>query len=187
MERLEFYSKWILRIGIGCAAIYDLFIFNWIGIAGGALIFLSTFLIDFINRNKKIISSSIISMYSIYCIFALILGVMLNFYDYISWWDLLMHLFAGIILGFIGNSMLNKIQKGKKSDPLVRLFFIIGIACIGGIVWEIYEFAIDAILNIDAQQVMLTGVVDTMGDLITDFLGGILAGIYFSRLDKSGI
>ena len=34
MGKVEFYSKWTLRIGIVCAAIYDLFIFNWVGIAG---------------------------------------------------------------------------------------------------------------------------------------------------------
>ena len=98
-----------------------------------------------------------------------------------------MHLFSGIILGIIGNSMINRIQKGKRIDPLIRLFFIIGIACIGGIVWEIYEFTVDSWLGLDTQRVLLTGVGDTMSDLITDFIGGILAGIYFAKFDKRGI
>ncbi len=187
MEKIAYYLKWTLRIGIACAAIYDLFIFNWVGIAGGLAILLSTFLIDYINTNKKIISDKIIALYSIYCIFALICGVMLNFYDFISWWDLLMHLFAGIILGIIGNSMFNRIQNGKKADPLIRLVFIIGVACMGGIAWEIYEFTVDSWMGLDTQKVLLTGVSDTMWDLITDLLGGILSGIYFAIFDRRGI
>ncbi len=187
MEKIGYYSKWVLRIGIGLAAIYDLFILNWVGIAGGLAILLSTFLIDYINRNKIVISGSLITLYSIYCIFALICGVMLDFYDYISWWDLLMHLFAGIILGIIGNAFINKIQKGKKIDPLIRLFFVIGIACLGGFLWEMYEFIVDSWIGLDTQKVLTTGVSDTMGDLITDFLGGVVAGIYFAKFDKRGI
>ena len=187
MKKLGYYSKWTLRIGIGCAAIYCLFIQNWVGIAGGLAVLLSTFLIDYINRNKTVISDSLIALYCIYCLFALICGVMLNFYDLVPWWDLLMHLIAGVILGIVGNSMINKIQKGKKTDPLIRLIFIIGVACIGGIVWEIYEFAIDSWLGLDTQNALLTGAGDTMGDIITDLIGGILAGVYFAKFDKRGI
>ena len=187
MKELGYYSKWTLRIGIVCAAIYDLFILNWVGILGGLAVLLSTFLIDYINRNKTIISGSLVALYCIYCIFALICGVMLNFYDFIPWWDLAMHLIAGIILGILGNSIINKIQKGKKIDPIIRMFFIIGIACLGGIAWEIYEFAVDSWFGLDTQKVLLTGVADTMGDIITDLIGGILAGIYFAKFDRRGI
>ena len=50
MNKYEFYAKWVLRVGIGLAAIYDLFILNWVGIAGGFAVLLSTFLIDYINK-----------------------------------------------------------------------------------------------------------------------------------------
>ncbi|QSX05344.1 hypothetical protein JYG23_11755 [Sedimentibacter sp. zth1] len=187
MKNFAYYSKWALRIGIGIAFIYSLIIRNWIGIAGGLAIFLSTYIIDYINRNRKVISDDLVSLYSIFCIFAVVIGVMFNFYDVISWWDLLMHVFSGIILAIVGNSLLNSLLKGKKTNPTIRFFFLLGFACIGGVVWEIYEFAVDNILSIDTQRVATTLVNDTMSDLITDVMGGLLASIYFAAFDKRGI
>lgn len=187
MGKTEYYLKWVLRISIGVAAIFDIFIFNWFAIAGGAVVFLITFVLDYINRNRYRISKSLLSIFYIFCIFSLVGGVMFDLYDYISWWDLLMHLFSGALLGIVGNEMLNKILNGKKINPMIRFFFIVGIACIGGIVWEIYEYTIDGMLKLDTQRVVATGVADTMTDLITDFVGGIFAGIYFAIFDRRGI
>ncbi len=177
MEKLAYYSKWTLRITIALAAVYDLFVFHPVGLAGGAAVFASTYFIDYINKGKFKIADSIISMYCIFCVFALVLGVMLNFYDFIPWWDMLMHVFSGLLLGIAGNILLNSLNQGKKTVNLLRFLFVVGIACTGGIIWEIYEFTVDALLGLDTQIVELTGVADTMGDLITDFIGGIIAGI----------
>jgi len=185
MEKIAFYSKWILRISIIVVAVYDLFILRWVGIAGGLAIFLLTYLIDYINRDKKIIRDKLIALFYIFCMFSLVMGVMLNFYDKISWWDLLMHFISGVLLGIVGNAMLNKIQNGKKVELLTRFLFVIGISCIGGILWEIYEFTVDSIIGMDTQKVLFTGVSDTMGDLITNLLGGIITGAYFAKFDRS--
>lgn len=185
MEKIAFYSKWTLRISIIVAAIFDLFILRWVGIAGGLAILLLTYLLDYINMNKKRISDKLISLFYIFCLFSLVLGVMLNFYDKIFWWDVLMHLLSGILLGIFGNAMLNKIQNGKKVEALTRFLFIIGIACVGGFLWEIYEFIADSILRIDCQKVLLTGVSDTMEDMIANLIGGIVAGAYFAKFDRN--
>ena len=80
------------------------------------------------------------------------MGNMWDFYDKIEWWDLLMHILSGIILGIIGNLMLKKnIGKNLILRRSLRFFFIVGIACIGGVVWEIYEFTIDSLFNLDTQ------------------------------------
>lgn len=187
MEKVAFYTKWILRISIAAAAIYDLFILRWVGIAGGLAILAVTFLIDYINRDKKRINDKLSSLFYVFCMFSLVCGVMLNFYDHIFWWDLLMHLISGALIGIFANSLLNKIQKGKKTDPLLRFLFILGISCVGGLAWEMYEFTVDALLGLDTQKVLISGVSDTMWDLITDLLGGALAGIYFSIFDRKGV
>lgn len=185
MGKIALYSKWALRIGIIAAAIYDLFILRWIGIAGGLAILLLTYLIDYINLNKKRISDKLVALFYIFCIFSLVLGVMINFYDNIFWWDVLMHVLSGVVMGIFGNSILNRIQGAKKVEPLARFIFIIGIACTGGLFWEIYEFIADLTLGIDCQKVVMTGVRDTMEDSIANLVGGILAGAFFAKFDRS--
>jgi ABC-type multidrug transport system fused ATPase/permease subunit len=181
MGKLAFYSKWTLRISIIAAAIYDLFILRWVGLAGGAAIFVATYLVDFINMNKKRFSDNLISLVYIFCMFALVLGVMVNLYDIIWWWDLLMHVVSGVVLGIIANAMLDKIQNRKKVEVLTRFLFVIGVATLGGIFWEIYEFSVDAIAGLDTQKVLMSGVSDTMEDIIANLIGSIAAGIYFAK------
>lgn len=181
MDKIALYSKWVLRISIIIAAIYDLFIFRWVGIAGGAAIFAATYLVELINTRKKRISDSLIALCYIFCMFALVLGVMLNFYDKIWWWDLLMHVVSGVVLGIITNVMLDRIQDRKKVEVLTRFLFVIGVATLGGVFWEIYEFSIDAIAGLDTQKVIMTGVSDTMEDVIANLIGSIIAGTYFAK------
>lgn len=181
MGKIVFYSKWALRISIIAASIYDLFILRWVGIAGGAAIFAVTYLIDFINMYKKRISDNLIALFYIFCLFSLVLGVMVNLYDKIWWWDLLMHLISGVVLGIIANAMLDRVQDGKKVEVLTRFLFVIGVATVGGILWEIYEFSVDSIAGLDTQKVLFTGVSDTMEDVIANLIGSIVAGVYFAK------
>lgn len=187
MKNFTYYSKWALRIGIGIAMVYSLITTNWQGVVGGLIIFLTTYMIDFINRNKKVIRDDIAAMYYSFCIFAVVLGTMFKFYGLISWWDILMHVVSGIIIGAIANSLLNALLGGKKINPMIRFLFVISVAVFGGVLWEVYEFTVDHILFLDTQQVIVTGVSDTMSDLIADLIGAFFIAIYFSVFDRRGI
>lgn len=182
--RQELILRWTLRIGLILAFIYNFMQGHMIGMLGGTAIFISTIAIAIINRKKEIISYEVSSMYYCFCFFAVVFGVMLNFYDYISWWDLLMHLFSGILLGVVGKWILDKSMRKARISPVVIFFFVLGIACIGGVVWEMYEFSIDSLFNLDTQVSSITGVSDTMGDLITDFFGGLIASIYYGFIKR---
>lgn len=184
MKKVEFVAKWALRVAVIGSLMYTLIKGNWIGTAGGSLILAVTFLVDYINEKLFKIDPAITSMAYIFCIFSLVMGTMWRFYDLIGWWDLLMHIASGVILGIIGNIILNKLMGDKAVPPLVRFIFILGVACIGGIAWEMYEFMVDTLFKIDTQVVKMTGVSDTMGDLITDFVGGAVAGAVISFFSK---
>jgi len=184
MERIDFFAKWILRFSIVGSLVYTIITDHWVGTAGGALVLIATFLIDYINKKHHKISSLITSMIYTYCLFSLVIGNMWDFYDKLEWWDLLMHILSGVILGTIGNIILDK-KKGEVKLPImVRFLFIVGIACIGGVVWEMYEFIIDSLFKLDTQLVKTYGISDTMWDLILDFIGGVGVGIFFSFYGK---
>lgn len=94
-----------------------------------------------------------------------------------------MHFFSVVILGFTANELLCSLTV-KPIHPMITAFFIIGFACMSGVIWEIFEFTVDNLLNLDTQMVAMTGVYDTMEDLITDLLGGILVAIYYAFPSK---
>ncbi|MBP1926610.1 putative membrane protein [Sedimentibacter acidaminivorans] len=184
MRKIELFAKWLLRISIVVSLVYTIFIKHWVGTAGGSIVLVLTFIIDYINHKFYKIEYTITSTVYLYCIFSLVMGNMWDFYDKIEWWDMLMHILSGIILGNIGNVILNKNAGKLKITKLLMFLFIVGIACIGGVVWEIYEFAIDSLFNLDTQLAKGYGITDTMWDLVMDFLGGVGIGIYYLVTNK---
>jgi len=178
MIKIEVFSKWLLRISIIISLIYTIFMSHWVGTLGGIIILVATFLVDYLSKRFLKIESIITTTVYLYCIFSLVMGSMLDFYDKIWWWDLLMHILSGVILGVIGNVMLNRNKEKNKVTKLIRFLFIVGIACIGGVVWEIYEFSIDSLFNLDTQLAKNYGVSDTMWDLIMDFIGGLIFAVW---------
>ncbi len=98
-----------------------------------------------------------------------------------------MHILSGIILGIIGNVILNRNARKLKITKSFRFLFIVGIACIGGVVWEIFEFTVDLLFNLDTQLSNGSGISDTMWDLIMDLTGGVGAAIYFLMSKKNKI
>lgn len=183
MEKTNFYAKWTLRAAIIFSLIFTLKTKHWVGTAGGTIVLIVTFILDYINYKFFKINITITSMVYIYCIFSLVLGNMWDFYDKIEWWDIVMHILSGIILGTIGDIILNS-HIDKNELAIVRFLFIIGIVCLGGLIWEIYEFTIDNLFNLDTQLSKVSGVFDTMLDLIADLLGGVGIGIYLSYVKK---
>lgn len=178
MEKTSFYAKWALRIAIIISLFFTVMSNHWVGTAGGTIVLIATFIADFIDYKFFKLNKKVAAMVYIYCLFSLVLGNMWDFYDKIEWWDIVMHILSGIILGVIGNVILGE---NFKCSSIVRFLFVIGIACIGGLVWEIYEFSIDIFFGLDTQLSKISGVLDTMLDLIADLSGGIAAGIYLSR------
>src|SRR5688500_19342730 len=68
--------------------------------------------------------------------------------------------------------------------PEFLCFFAVTFAVFLGVLWEIFEFAVDKIAPIVNMQSGETGVADTMHDLIVDTLGAIvvaLMGLAFAR------
>ena len=45
--------------------------------------------------------------------------------------------------------------------------------------WEIFEYLSSYYFNVDPQKVQMTGVTDTMGDIIVAFLGSIIVSLSY--------
>lgn len=153
-----------------------------------------TFTFDFLEKRQNIRIPHIISTTSVAFIFgSLYLGSVAGFYTTFWWWDDLLHLLSGIILGLIGFLMIYYLNSrfSMNLSPIFVGLFALTFAVFLGVVWEIFEFSADALWGTNMQRWSVAedqfligghyqgvGLRDTMSDLIIDMIGGLMAGIY---------
>ena len=136
----------------------------------------------------------------------MIMGDGLNFYGRFTWWDSVLHLFSGSVLAFVGLWIIsimfeNSSQVVLRNKTFLAFYVLLfGLSC--GAVWEVCEYAYDAIAGTNTQQFMATTTAsivsaedvplcghealrDTMGDMILNLVGSLLVAIFvFLRYDK---
>lgn len=135
-----------------------------------ALTILPVLLVPKILRKLKFkISDNLEFIFLLFMIFAYFLGTVLNFYDKFNNYDTLMHFLSGVFEAFIAIDLI----KENKNKGL-NILFVLGFVCLVSVCWEIFEFTSSIVLKVDPQRVELTGVTDTMKDLIVALIGGIL-------------
>lgn len=125
------------------------------------------------------ISTQVETMYLIFVFFAHFLGSIVNFYDLIPGYDKIMHFISGMLSAFIALLLLIKLKQYKKMNLLFTVIFMIATTLSIAALWEFYEFISDYIFSKDAQNVMTTGVSDTMWDMLMAFLGSVLISIQY--------
>ena len=104
------------------------------------------------------------------------LGVLMDWYTLIHWWDKLTHLVSGIAVASLAALALIVfiVSSSKTIVPLawVPFLIIISVLTMEGI-WEIFEFSLDTIIGTYTQH----SLADTMGDITTNTISGVIAGL----------
>ncbi len=112
---------------------------------------------------------------------SLYLGSARDFYYRFWWWDIVLHIGSGFLLGivgFIAIYLLNQTDRlPDEVTPAFRCFFGVTFAVFLGVLWEIFEFTVDQIWPYINMQSTETGVADTMHDLIVDTIGAVIVGL----------
>lgn len=114
----------------------------------------------------------------VYSFILYVLGVALEGYHYIKYFDKFAHMLTGIIFCIMGCILFSLLKPRehfiKKEDfPLVASFSLFFTTFISAM-WEIIEYTISLILKNDPQMVISTGVSDTMQDIIICLVGAII-------------
>lgn len=100
------------------------------------------------------------------------IALTLFFYWTVSWFDIFMHLLGGFIIGLIAIFiLLNNFRIGILEDKKVTLILVLSFVLIIGLGWELWELFF-GLTNI------LEDKLDTVIDLIMDFIGGYFAFLY---------
>ena len=151
-----------------------------LGSIGIAVIVLLPYFFEIIFRRR--LSNVIFLTYEIYAIFSGVLGVCVNFYSLIWFYDIVIHLIAGYVFSLLGILFLLKIEDYKKLNPWTIIVVCLSITLAIELIWEIAEWTV-SLFGFDVQGEFVPGynaslVTDTMEDILCNFIGGIVFSIH---------
>lgn len=118
-------------------------------------------------------------LYLIFIFFGYFLGSILNFYGAVPFYDKVIHGLSGVMSSILALLVLIKSNSYDKNPLWVKIIFILCITLSIAACWEFFEFTSDIIFGKDAQNVITTGVNDTMLDMLMAFIGSICFCIYY--------
>lgn len=153
---------------------------NW-WVAFISLLALSaSFLPAVLDRNTRVHAPPGFQLVITLFIFASFLGETADFYWRFWWWDTTLHLCSGLVVGLVGFLVLFALFDSErvKMPPLLLSVLAVALAMAVGSAWEIFEFSVDQLFDLDMQRKTLSdnsGLIDTMVDEIVNAVGAILS------------
>jgi hypothetical protein len=136
-------------------------------------------------------------MVIIFVFASLFLGEIRGYYFRIWWWDIALHAGSGLLLGIFGFLLVYVLNENSRINVYLHIRFVALFAFLfavaTGAIWEIFEFSMDRVFGTNMQKMIpgdpLSGLTDTMWDLIIDTLGAaaisLLGGWYMKRRECS--
>lgn len=113
----------------------------------------------------------------IFILLSVFMGRTLNAYSLVPHWDKALHFLSGFLFAVIGKEIYIKLNGNSKNRWLMYLFSLFFAISAAGL-WEIYEFTIDTLFGMSAQNNSLR---DTMLDMILGSLGAFLTTILITK------
>lgn len=174
-KRLTLSLQAILAVGVALSVWNQ----RWLAAATTVAIILITLLPILLEKRFQVFIPPEFEFLAVVFVFAsLFLGEVLDYYNRLWWWDVMLHTGSGLLLGVTGFLLVYVMNESDlfsldMSPGFVVLFafmFAVGM----GAVWEIFEFSMDSLFGMNMQKEMLgdpSGLTDTMWDLIADTAG----------------
>jgi len=110
-------------------------------------------------------------VYIIFIILSHFLGSVINLYHQINGYDTFTHTLFGFVASFFALEFLIRTDSFNPKKMWFTIIFIISVISLLAGLWETFEFTCDNLFGKDAQNVLTTGVTDTMKDMIVAYLG----------------
>ena len=164
---------------------------DWENVFLTTIVVLLTLVPAFLFRRYRIVVPPEFQLISAAFVFlSLFLGSAFDLYYKYWWWDVVLHTSSGFLLGIVGFVALfllngtDRLPKGM--TPAFIAFFGVTFAVTLGVLWEIFEFAVDVAAPAVNMQSRETGVSDTMHDLIVDTIGVVIVAFMGYAYLKTG-
>lgn len=132
-------------------------------------------------------------IYISFLVLSTLIGTIYRVYDYISFYDTILHSLSGVLLGAFGLYLITALNRDVRLNRFGIFLFIIGCAILVGVLWEFWEYSTDGLLGLNSQNhadingveyIGRAALQDTMLDLFADFGGALLFGIVYLIFGK---
>ncbi|MDR0906122.1 MAG: hypothetical protein LBN00_08130 [Oscillospiraceae bacterium] len=143
---------------------------------------------SFLEKRVKIDIPDTLEVIVLFFAFAAeILGEIAQFYKSVPLWDTILHTSNGFLAAAIGLALIDILNREERfainlSPRFVGIFAFCFSMTIG-VIWEFFEFFMDTTFGMDMQKdtiidgVYDIGLIDTMKDLIVNFIGALVFSI----------
>lgn len=113
------------------------------------------------------------------------LGSCLDLYRILPGFDKVAHTLSGVFVSLLCLALFYALKPGHriegKDAPLAMAFTFMGSMAVAGL-WEIGEYLMSMVVGLDLQRVALTGVSDSMQDMIVCMAGTLITLPFVRRL-----
>lgn len=147
--------------------------------------FLVTFIPSFLSRFFKINIPGVFEIMVILFVYGLLfIGDVRGLFDEFWWWDIALNGFAAVVLGFVGLTIANVLQKENvvNGSPFVIALFSFCFAVSIGVLWEIFEFSLDYFFGFSLHRRGLGAV----GGMMLNSFGALAVSIFGYIHSKRG-
>lgn len=135
-----------------------------------------------INKTFNLnLNNNIETMYLVFIIMAQLLGHNFSFYKNIFLYDKLVHFYSGVLTSLSAILILR--SKYKYSLSIFNILFVISFTSLIAVLWEGFEYISSLITGVDLQNVLTTGIKDTLGDIFIAVFASIIVLLLY-RFNK---
>lgn len=165
---------------------------NLFNAAQSFMMLLCTYVPGFIERTGKVSVPNVMSIVFIsFCLAHFVVGEIGELYVKSKIFDSILHTLSGSMIAILGFSIIRLLNDSDKADlKLSPLFISIFVVCFSitiGVLWEVVEFAADAITGSNMQRYSDSvtrepflgrmALFDTMKDLMLDTIGALVIAV----------
>lgn len=183
-DRVQLLVSYFLQLVLATMGILFLLRQEWLSAFLSLGILLLTLLPALLRCSYNVFLPVEFEVLTVILLFAsLFLGEIHAYYTKFWWWDIVLHTTSAALLGMLGFILVYVLNKERRINlfmtPGFIALFSFAFSLALGVLWEIFEFAMDSFFGLHMQK---SGLVDTMWDLIVDVLGAAVIALvgYFS-------
>lgn len=179
VDRIDRGVSLLLKVILAVGAVLEAIQGDWLKAIATAGIVIVAFLPMLLGYRFHVRIPPEFELLAVIFVYAsLFLGEVHGYYLKYWWWDILLHMGSGLIMGIFGFLLVYVINEHEDLElhmkpSFVGLFafmFALGM----GTIWEIFEFTLDQLLGMNTQGSSLA---DTMSDLIVDGIGALIISL----------
>lgn len=205
LTKLDLSIKFLIVIsGVALTIMHFIDPATWHKLPSYLVTIILPFVPDLIAKINLHTSTKLRLAYSSFLVIAMVLGIDLDWYKTLiifgsPSYDKIVHTLSGVFSAFLAKEILDNVYEGKDStvkststsstsavkikkySTAFAFLFIISFVFFIAAAWECFEFSYDQLCGGHMQELNAPGVGDTMGDIISAGIGGIIFAFFLRK------